>query len=110
MRRNLVATFSSMLVVCWWTSAAADAPTGQQRAEAAGRGLIGTPAPMLVLHTIDGETIDLGRLYGKQAVYLKFWATWCVPCMQQMPHFEHAYETAGPGLAVIAANVGIDDS
>jgi peroxiredoxin len=91
-------------------SAAADAPTGQQRAEAAARSLIGTPAPALVLRTIDGETIDLSRLYGKQAVYLKFWATWCVPCMRQMPHFEHAYETAGPGLAVIALNVGIDDS
>jgi thiol-disulfide isomerase/thioredoxin len=50
-----------------------------------------------VLHTIDGETIDLGRLYGKQADYLKLWATWRGPCMQQMPHFEHAYETAGPG-------------
>jgi peroxiredoxin len=26
-----------------------------------------------------------------------------------MPHFEHTYETAGPGLAVIAVNIGIDD-
>jgi peroxiredoxin len=109
MRRNLAALLTSMLML-GLGSAAADAPTGQQRAEAAGRSLIGTPAPALVLRTIDGETIDLSRIYGKQAVYLKFWATWCVPCMQQMPHFEHAYETSGPGLAVIAANVGIDDS
>ncbi len=109
MRRHLAALLTSTAVFGLAT-AAADAPTGQQRAEAAGRSLVGTPAPTLVLRTIDGETIDLGRLYGKQAVYLKFWATWCVPCMQQMPHFEHAYETAGPGLAVIALNVGIDDS
>jgi len=109
MRRKLVAVLTS-LAVLGSASAGADAPTGQQRAEAVGRSLVGTPAPTLVLRTIDGETIDLGRLYGKQAVYLKFWATWCMPCMQQMPHFEHAYETAGPGLAVIALNVGIDDS
>ena len=109
MRRHLVALLTSTAVL-GLASAAADAQTGQQRAEAAGRELIGTPAPTLVLRTIDGETIDLSRLYGKQAVYLKFWATWCVPCMRQMPHFEHAYETAGPGLAVIALNVGIDDS
>ena len=91
------------------TSAAADT-TGQQRAEAAGRGLVGAPAPRLVVKTIDGETLDLGRLYGKKAVYLKFWATWCVPCREQMPHFEHTYETAGPDLAVIAINAGFDDS
>ncbi len=84
--------------------------SGEQRAQAAGRALIGTRAPRLVLKTIDGETIDLGRLYGRQAVYLKFWATWCVPCRQQMPHFEHTYETAGPDLAVIAINAGFNDS
>ena len=87
----------------------ADTP-GQQLAESAGRGLVGTPAPQLVFKTIDGKTIDLGSLYGKQAVYLKFWATWCVPCREQMPHFEHTYQTAGPDLAVIAIDIGLGDS
>ncbi len=89
---------------------AAASLTGQERAEAAGHELLGSPAPKLVLKTIDGDTIDLGALYGKKAVYLKFWATWCVPCRQQMPHFEHTYETAGPDLAVIAINTGFNDS
>jgi peroxiredoxin len=84
--------------------------TGQQRAEGAGQPLIGSPAPKLVLTTIDGRTIDLGKLYGKQAVYLKFWDTWCIPCREQMPHFEHTYETAGPDLAVIAIDTGFNDS
>jgi thiol-disulfide isomerase/thioredoxin len=84
--------------------------TGQERAVAAGKELIGSPAPRTVVKTIDGDTIDLGALYGKKAVYLKFWATWCVPCRQQMPHFEHTYETAGPDLAVIAIDVGFNDS
>lgn len=86
------------------------APTGQERAEAAGKGLIGSPAPRLVLKTIDGQQIDLGSLYGKKAVYLKFWATWCVPCREQMPHFEQTFESAGPDLAVIAINAGFNDS
>ena len=71
---------------------------------------MGSPAPRMIVQTIDGETIDFGSLYGKKAVYLKFWATWCTPCRQQMPHFEHAYETAGEDLAVIAINVGFNDS
>ncbi|MBS0388213.1 MAG: redoxin domain-containing protein [Proteobacteria bacterium] len=83
---------------------------GQEMAFAAGQELIGKPAPRLVLRTIDGASIDLGKLYGRQAVYLKFWATWCVPCREQMPHFERTYEAAGPDLAVIAIDTGFNDS
>lgn len=71
---------------------------------------MGTPAPRLKLKTIDGQTIDLGALYGKKAVYLKFWATWCVPCIKQMPHFEQTFQNAGPDLAVIAVNAGFNDT
>jgi peroxiredoxin len=95
--------------VAWMSADSRAAPGGQQLAESAGRSLIGKPAPRLVVTTIDGETIDLARLYGKQAVYLKFWATWCVPCREQMPHFERTYETAGTDLAVIAVNTGFND-
>jgi peroxiredoxin/quercetin dioxygenase-like cupin family protein len=84
--------------------------TGQDRAERVGKTLVGARAPELKLRTLDGKTIDLAKLYGKKAVYLKFWATWCVPCRQQMPHFQHAFETAGPDMEVIAVNVGFNDS
>jgi thiol-disulfide isomerase/thioredoxin len=84
--------------------------SGQQRAQSAGRAILGTAAPRVMLKTIDGDAIDLGNLYGKKAVYLKFWATWCVPCREQMPHFEHVYETAGSDMAVIAVDVGFNDS
>jgi peroxiredoxin len=82
----------------------------QAQAVAAGRGLIGSAAPPFVLETIDGESIDLGALYGKKAVYLKFWATWCVPCRRQMPHFESTWQQAGDDLAVIGINAGFNDS
>ncbi len=108
---NLPAAVSSaFLCGCLCAAPAAAEMTGQQRAQTAGRAILGAAAPRLVLKTIDGDAIDLGRLYGKKAVYLKFWATWCVPCRQQMPHFEHAYETAGADLAVIAIDVGFNDS
>jgi thiol-disulfide isomerase/thioredoxin len=96
-----------MLVLC---AASSLASTGEERARAAGAALIGEPAPRIVVTTIDGARIDLGSLYGRKAVYLKFWATWCVPCREQMPHFERTFEAAGPDLAVIAVNAGFNDS
>jgi thiol-disulfide isomerase/thioredoxin len=89
---------------------AASSPSGAERAADAGRPLIGTAAPRLVMTTIDGQQIDLGRLYDTKAVYLKFWATWCVPCREQMPHLEHTYVTAGSDLAVIAIDAGFNDT
>ena len=83
---------------------------GPQRAQKVGDGLVGSLAPKMVVRTIDGEQIDLGSLYGRKAVYLKFWATWCKPCREQMPHFEHIYQGAGSDLAVIAVDVGLNDT
>jgi peroxiredoxin len=108
--RISTACIVGLLYFCWAGFAIAADTSGQQLAEGAGRTLVGTRAPRLVLRTIDGQTIDLASLYGKQAVYLKFWATWCAPCRTQMPHFEHTYEAAGAELAVIAIDTGFNDS
>jgi thiol-disulfide isomerase/thioredoxin len=91
-------------------AAAATNLTGAQRATEAGRTLLGTAAPRLHVQTIDGQDIDLGKLYGHKAVYLKFWATWCVPCREQMPHLERTFRGAGSDLAVIAVDVGFNDT
>ena len=91
-------------------AASAADESGQGRAQAAGRPLIGSLAPALVLTTIDGKAIDLARLYGHKPVYLKFWATWCVPCREQMPGFEHDYESLGDRIAFVAVNAGFTDT
>ena len=80
-----------LLLLLSWVCAPSWAETGQQRAEAAGRGLVGSPAPRLVLKTIEGKVIYRAGLDGRKAVYLKFWATWCVPCREQMPHLERSF-------------------
>jgi thiol-disulfide isomerase/thioredoxin len=84
--------------------------TGDQRAEDAGRNLIGERAPPLRLRTIDGKTVDLAKSLGGKPIYLKFWATWCVPCRAQMPHFEHAYETLGKDVEVVAINTNFNET
>jgi peroxiredoxin len=108
-----------MVVLCATTAASAAlaqkvehpayASEGEQLGAAAGAQLLGQPAPPVTVTTIDGQKIDLGTLYGKKPVYLKFWATWCVPCRQQMPGFEKIYESLGDQIQVIAVNIGFSD-
>jgi len=44
-----------------------------------------------VLTDLDGNTIELSSLNGK-TVFLNFWATWCKPCIAEMPSIERAQE------------------
>ncbi|HBP43003.1 MAG: TlpA family protein disulfide reductase [Vreelandella alkaliphila] len=83
---------------------------GEQRARAAGESLIGQPGPELSITTLDGDIIDLSALYGVKPVYIKFWATWCVPCRQQMPGFQAIQEAHGDDIQVIAVNTGYADT
>lgn len=88
---------------------AKESDEGDELAQLAGAHRIGTPGPAITLKTIDGDTIDLAKLYGSRPVYLKFWATWCIPCRQQMPGFERIYEAVGDRVSVIAVDAGFND-
>jgi len=90
--------------------ATAHATSGQDYARQTGAQLVGRVVPPLKLTTIDDKTLDLAALRGRKAVYLKFWATWCVPCREQMPHFEKIQRGAGDDLQVVAINIGFDDT
>ena len=82
---------------------------GEELAKKAGSELIGKQAPAASMRSIDGQMIDLGRIFGKKPVYIKFWATWCVPCRQQMPAFEKMYESLGDKIQFVALDIGLSD-
>jgi thiol-disulfide isomerase/thioredoxin len=63
----------------------------------------------MTLKSIDGGTIDIVKNYGQKPVYLKLWATYCIPCRAQMPAFEKIYEAYGDRMEVVAVNAGVGD-
>lgn len=71
--------------------------------------LVGKPAPALTLNSIDAKPANLAGLYGKQPVYLKLWATYCIPCRVQMPGLRKIFAAHGRDMAVIAVNAGVGD-
>ncbi|MBE9537781.1 MAG: TlpA family protein disulfide reductase [Proteobacteria bacterium] len=75
---------------------------GEQRFEA--REALGFTLPML-----DGSgTLSLSDYRG-EVVYLTFWASWCVPCRQEMPYLAQLWERHyDKGFRVIAINVDED--
>lgn len=71
--------------------------------------LVGKPAPNITLRSIHGGTIDIVKNYGHKPVYLKVWATYCIPCRAQMPGFENIYQMYGAKMQIVAVNAGIGD-
>ena len=63
---------------------------------------LGAAAPAAVLVTLDGRRIATADLKG-QVVILTFWATWCVPCRDELPLLSaYAQAHAAQGLTVLA--------
>lgn len=55
------------------------------------------------------QTITLGSLDSDKPTYIKFWATWCQPCMQQMPHFEELQQKFKGKVDFVAVNININE-
>lgn len=56
-----------------------------------------------------GNVIDLGELKGK-VIFLNFWATWCPPCLAEMPSVNKLYEQFGNDKDVVFIMVDADSN
>lgn len=66
---------------------------------------VGMDAPAFAARTLAGDTASLADYRG-QVVLLNVWATWCRPCVKEMPALQALYDKlSGDGFSVVAVSV-----
>jgi thiol-disulfide isomerase/thioredoxin len=71
---------------------------------------VGTQAPVVAVHSLDGKQVDLGKYIGKTPLLIEFWATWCANCRELMPALLEAEKKFGKKVKFVALAVAINQS
>ncbi len=65
--------------------------------------LIGSAAPTILMRDLNGTEFQLSRFRGKPLV-VNFWATWCGPCIEEMPMLDRAQQQGAINVVAIASD------
>jgi thiol-disulfide isomerase/thioredoxin len=67
-------------------------------------------APAFAVTTLDGQRVSLDALQGK-VVLIDFWATWCGPCREALPHIQQiANKFQGQPLVILSVSLDSDEA
>lgn len=65
--------------------------------------LVGSAAPAMVMTDLSGRKLELAQLRGKPVV-VNFWATWCPPCVKELPMMDRAHRAGQAEVIAIATD------
>jgi peroxiredoxin len=66
---------------------------------------VGKPAPSFEAQDLSGKTVGLESFKGKY-VLIDFWATWCAPCIAELPRLQDAYRKYhGAGFEIVSVSL-----
>lgn len=106
MRRKRACHLATIIAALGWLLFGKAATASEHLFQAMGMAkLPGKPAPDFTLPDLDGQQVSLHDYRG-QVVFLNFWATWCIPCREEMPAMERLHQTfQSQGLAILAIDL-----
>jgi len=96
-----------LLLLCAAAAASFLAAPGARAEDAAAPApAAASPATDFTLKSTDGENVSLSDFLGKNVLVVSFLATWCQPCLKEMPKLDELQRELGPrGLQVISISV-----
>lgn len=71
-------------------------------------GEVGSNALDFTLRSFNGNQITLSEYYTKGYVLLDFWASWCIPCINEIPKLRTLHEQYGDKLQILSISVDRD--
>lgn len=84
-----------------------ESPNLEQKVKGELRGLdrVGKPAPSVSVTDVKGKALKLEDLKGKY-ILVDFWATWCAPCIAELPRLQAAYaKYHGDGFEIVGVSL-----
>jgi peroxiredoxin len=92
-RQKIIFIFFSLLILAvgFWAIFLKSDRVDRVPRHLAGKPRVGEAPPDFLLPNVDGNLVHLGSFKGK-VIFLNFWATWCRPCIQEMPWMESIYQ------------------
>ena len=88
------------------TDSESEIPQGEQAADS--RIVVGAELPEFELSSLNDSDVNHTRADLSGKIYLiDFWATWCLPCVAELPNLHRAYETYGSrGFEILSVAMG----
>jgi peroxiredoxin len=83
------------LLCCFEAAQACQGPVGNKP---------GQCAPNFTLQATDSRIFELSKQKGK-VVVLNFWATWCEPCIEELPSLEKLYQNLGENVEFVSVSI-----
>ncbi len=71
-------------------------------------GIVGSKALDFTLTSVDDKAITLSECYAKGFVLLDFWASWCGPCIREIPELQKLHSQHNDRLQIIS--ISVDES
>jgi thiol-disulfide isomerase/thioredoxin len=106
MQRRMVCPMAALVTALALLLAGKETLAKEHLMEAMGMSTVNAQrASDFTLSNVDGAHVSLQQYQGK-VIFLNFWATWCIPCREEMPALEKLHQTyQGQDLVVLAINL-----